>query len=88
MALSHRLLRTGAFALVTARRLAISARKLADPAEPCRATREFPGGAVSVVRGSVDLDTHRGVLPHGVRRLLGVDLRACVIHGVSLGSRR
>jgi hypothetical protein len=88
MALSNRWLRSGVFARVTARRWALSARKLADPTEHCLATREFPAGAVAVARRSAGLGTHRGVLPHGVRRPFGVELRICVIRGISLGPRQ
>jgi hypothetical protein len=88
MAPSNRWLRRGWFARVTAQRQVISARKLADAAEPCRATKEFPAGAVTMARRPVDLDTHGGVLPHGVRRLFGVGPRTCAIRRVPLGSRR
>ena len=79
MALSNRWLRSGTFALVTARRQAISARELRDPTEPCRTTRGLPTGAVTSARRAVDLETHRGVLPGAVHRPFGVDLRTCMI---------
>ena len=88
MALSNRWLRSGAFALVTARHQPISARELPDPTEPCRTTSGVPTEAAASARGAVDLETHRGVLPGLVHSLFGVDLRTCMIQGLSLGSRQ
>jgi hypothetical protein len=85
VALSNRWLRSGAFALVAARRRAISATKLPDPTGPRRRTRGLCAGAIAAAGRAVDLDTHRGM---PIRSLFGADPRTGMFHGASLGSRQ
>jgi hypothetical protein len=88
MASSNRWLRTSGVALVSARRQALSARKLAYASVPRRATEQLSAAAGTMACGPIHLNRHPEVKPYGVCTLVGVGQRPCAIHRVSPGSRQ